>query len=68
MFQVVKRRATFTPGVKPYIDCIQETLSADNVLPRGTGVMFDIESYLANEYDTNVEVEETPEEMRQENA
>jgi hypothetical protein len=30
--------------------------------------MFDIESYLANEYDTNVEVEETPEEMRQENA
>jgi hypothetical protein len=61
-------RDLYTFGVKPYIDCIQETLSADNVLPRGTGVMFDIESYLANEYDTNVEVEETPEEMRQENA
>jgi hypothetical protein len=30
--------------------------------------MFDIESYLANEYDTNVEVQETPEEMRQANA
>jgi hypothetical protein len=61
-------RDLYTFGVKPYIDCIQETLSADNVLPRGTGVMFDIESYLANEYDTNVEVQETPEELRQSNA
>jgi hypothetical protein len=43
-------RDLYTFGVKPYIDCIQETLSADNVLPRGTGVMFDIESYLENEY------------------
>jgi hypothetical protein len=60
-------RDLYTFGVKPYIDCIQETLSADNVLPRGTGVMFDIESYLANEYDTNVEIQETPEELRQEN-
>jgi hypothetical protein len=61
-------RDLYTFGVKPYIDCIQETLSADNVLPRGTGVMFDIESYLANEYNTEVYVEETPEEMRQANA
>lgn len=61
-------RDLYTFGVKPYIDCIQETLSADNVLPRGTGVMFDIESYLANEYNTNVEVEETPEQMRESNA
>jgi hypothetical protein len=30
--------------------------------------MFDIESYLANEYNTNVEVEETPEQMRESNA
>ena len=57
-------RDLYTFGVKPYIDCIQETLRADNVLPRGTGVMFDIESYLANEYNTNVEVQETPEQMR----
>ena len=61
-------RDLYTFGVKPYIDCIQETLSADNILPRGTGVMFDIESYLANEYNTNVEVQETPEELRQSNA
>jgi hypothetical protein len=61
-------RDLYTFGVKPYIDCIQETLSADNVLPRGTGVMFDIESYLSNEYNTNVEVQETPEELRESNA
>jgi hypothetical protein len=30
--------------------------------------MFDIESYLANEYNTEVYVEETPKEMRQANA
>jgi hypothetical protein len=30
--------------------------------------MFDIESYLANEYNTNVEVQETPEQMRESNA
>ena len=51
-------------GVKPYIDCIQETLSANNVLPRGTIVKFDIESYLNSDYenkdtDTELEVTET---------
>jgi hypothetical protein len=30
--------------------------------------MFDIETYLANEYNTQVNVEETPEELRQSNA
>jgi hypothetical protein len=30
--------------------------------------MFDIESYLANEYNTNVEVQETPEQLRESNA
>jgi len=39
-------------GVKPYADCMAQTLSADNVLPRGTGVKFDIENYLL-EYETN---------------
>jgi hypothetical protein len=48
-------RDLYTFGVKPYIDCIQETLSADNVLPRGTGVMFDIESYLENQYQDSAE-------------
>jgi hypothetical protein len=30
--------------------------------------MFDIESYLSNEYNTQVDVEETPEQMRESNA
>jgi phage portal protein BeeE len=51
-------------GVKPYIDCIQETLSANNVLPRGTVVKFDIESYLNTDYEnmkpeTEIDVNET---------
>jgi hypothetical protein len=49
-------------GVKPYIDCIQETLSANNVLPRGTVVKFDIESYLNNDY-MNIKDETTVNDM-----
>jgi hypothetical protein len=45
-------RDLYTFGVKPYIDCIQETLSANNVLPRGTVVRFDIESYLQEQETT----------------
>ena len=37
-------------GVKPYADCIAETLSGDNVLPRGTFVAFDTEAYLIDNY------------------
>ena len=33
-------------GAKPYICCIEETLSLDTVTPRGRHVKFDIESYL----------------------
>ena len=54
-------RDLYTFGVKPYIDCIQETLSANNILPRGTVVKFDIESYIGD-YDNMKEnklVEET---------
>ena len=33
-------------GVAPYIQCIQETLSMDNVLPRNRFVKFDTDEYL----------------------
>lgn len=33
-------------GARPYAECIAETLSGDNVLPRGTYVKFDYEAYL----------------------
>ncbi len=37
-------------GVKPYADCIASTLSMNNVLPRGTYVRFDANSYLVENY------------------
>lgn len=37
-------------GVKPYADCIASTLSMNNVLPRGTYVKFDADTYLVDNY------------------
>ena len=37
-------------GVKPYADCIAETLSGNNVVPRGTFIDFDTEAYLMDNY------------------
>jgi len=33
-------------GARPFLQCISETLSMNNVLPRGTMVRFDVEDYL----------------------
>ena len=33
-------------GARQYLDCVSQTLSMNNVLPRGTYVKFDIDSYL----------------------
>ena len=43
---VQARQDLYLFGSKPYIDCIEETLSGDNVIPRGRHIQFDIESYL----------------------
>ena len=40
----------WTFGAKPYAECIASTLSMNNVLPNGTYVEFDSESYLSAEY------------------
>jgi hypothetical protein len=49
-------------GAKLFMDCIAETLSMGNVLPRGTYCKFEISDYLSetylSEYDTPAEVEE----------
>jgi len=42
-------------GVAPYLRAIEETLSSDQVLPRGTFVKFDINSYLAENYLADIE-------------
>jgi hypothetical protein len=50
-------------GVKIYADAIAQTLSMDNVLPRGTYVEFDAEDYLEENYIADREDE--PEENTQ---
>jgi hypothetical protein len=42
------RQDLYLFGAKPYLDCIQETLSMDNVLPRGSHVEFDLDDYLGD--------------------
>ena len=39
-----------TFGCLPLMNCIAETLSSDNVLPRGTKVRFDTSEFLAEDY------------------
>lgn len=52
-------------GVKPYAECIASTLSMNNVLPRGTYVKFDADSYLAENYAADYK-ESQPQENTQE--
>lgn len=49
-------------GARLYMDCVAQTLSMNNVLPRGTFVKFDIDEYLAG----MVEAEEIAETGEQE--
>lgn len=44
---VEARRDLFLFGAKPFVDCIEETLSLNNVVPRGRYVELDITTYLA---------------------
>lgn len=54
-------------GAKIYADCIAETLSSDNVLPRGTYVKFSVSDYLGETLmpeETDVMYEENTQESR----
>ena len=42
------RQDLYLFGARPYIDCIEQTLSAANVLPRNRYVEFNIENYLSD--------------------
>ena len=42
------RQDLYLFGAKPYIDCIEETLSGNNVLPAGKHVEFDLDDYLGD--------------------
>jgi hypothetical protein len=49
-------RQLYLYGAKPFIECLQQTMSASNVLPRNRFVKFDIENYLEEEmHDVMVE-------------
>ena len=53
-------------GVKPYAECIASTLSMNNVLPRGTYVKFDTDSYLEENYVADKMPDTEPQENTQE--
>lgn len=52
----------WTFGAKAIAECIQNTLSMDQVLPRGTYVRFDSDDYLSEEYKQDIS-EMTPTDM-----
>lgn len=43
---VESQRALYYYGAKPYIDCISQTLSMDNVLPRGRFCRLDVSEFI----------------------
>lgn len=51
------RQDLYLFGAKPYLDCIEQTLSMDNVLPRGRFVEFNTEDLFASSTDESVMVE-----------
>jgi hypothetical protein len=56
-------RQLYLYGAKPFIECLQQVLSASNVLPRNRYVEFDVAGYLAEEMHDEIMVEpyiETP--------
>jgi len=59
------RQDLYLFGAKPFLDCIQQTLSMDNVLPRNRFVSFDLDDYLgehemADNMTNELPQEETP--------
>jgi len=41
------RQDLYLFGAKPYIDCIEETLSMNNIIARGKHVEMNVDAYLA---------------------
>jgi phage portal protein BeeE len=58
----------WTFGTKAYAEVIASTLSADNILPRGTYVEFDVDDYIGEFHENSMSQEdsELPEENTQE--
>lgn len=53
-----QRADLYTYGTKIWLDCIQETLSMDNIVPRGRHVEFDVSQFISNpfeQYDPSID-------------
>jgi hypothetical protein len=57
------RQDLYLFGARLYLDCIEQTLSGNKVLPRGRYVEFDIESYLGIEDESAMETPDTRDPM-----
>lgn len=53
------RADLWTFGARAYADCIASTLSQDNILPHGSYVEFDVDEYLAGDYEPGNEMPTT---------
>lgn len=59
------RQDLYLFGAKPYIDCIEETLSGDNVIPRGRHIEFDLDDYLDDNDLVETPLVDTPTTIRE---
>jgi hypothetical protein len=60
------RQDLYLFGAKQYLDCIEQTLSMNNILPRGRYVEFDVDDYLQENDLSKVAYEPSAEERRSE--
>lgn len=54
-----QRKDLYTFGTKIWLDCIQERLSMDDVVPRGRHVEFDVSQFIENPFESNESEEES---------
>jgi phage portal protein BeeE len=59
------RQDLYLFGAKPYIQCIEQTLSGDNVIPRGRHIEFDLDDYLGDNEMVNTPLVDTPTSIRE---
>ena len=59
------RQDLYLFGAKPYLDCIQETLSGDTVIPRGRHIEFDLSDYLGDNDLVESPLVDTPTSIRE---
>ena len=51
--QTEMRTLLYQAAAKPYIDCINQTLSSNDILPRGRFVRLDVSEFITEAIDTS---------------